>query len=608
MSQSVYAQQGPSNYIQDDAINASNYADAHTGSPVVSEFTFVNSRVFWLLALLLALAAAHLVRKEDLPAGVRRLPKLPGIPYIGRPFGVPVPGAEAAWHFGEFHKTYGPIYEWEVFGTTHIWIESDRIARDLLVHRGKKYGGRHEIPAAVGVAHGSEFLPLMNIGENFWRHKNFIHALNKHSSGKNIFFGYPELENKNTLRRLLDHPDKWSEHIITHCARVAARIAWGDPKHGTKLLHVVPVLLKAVSPGGPIVNLLTPLMNIPDPINPWNKMEKKRAQQMMDAFTEAQDDVIARYEAGTAEDSWTKLWLEKAQGLEKGQLSKKEAAHAVGSNALVAIVTIGSPIHTFFTAVCHYPSWLPRMQEELDRVCGDRLPLMSDMPNLPVLRAVVKETLRWRQPTPLGVPHILTDDDVYDGFLIKKDSMIHANHYLISREPNMYPESDEWRPERWLDPSWPTYKEPLSEYPTIRGDAGFGYGTRACPGIELVTTELYTTIGSIAWGFNIKRKEGRAGYNHPVPWYQTNPYVITMASQFPCDVIPRSPEKAKYITNYCEDPSLLVKSTGQRSEGSLAKWDVYRPDEDSGLTFDWEGLTQPAPNHDKGPRVYPRGV
>ena len=76
---------------------------------------------------------------------------------------------------------------------------------------------------------------------------------------------------------------------------------------------MVPVLLKAVSPGGPIVNLLTPLMNIPDPINPWNKMEKKRAQQMMDAFTEAQDDVIARYEAGTAEGSWTKLWLEKAQ-------------------------------------------------------------------------------------------------------------------------------------------------------------------------------------------------------------------------------------------------------------------------------------------------------
>jgi len=181
-------------------------------------------------------------------------------------------------------------------------------------------------------------------GDNFWRHKNFIHALNRQANADNIFFGYPELENKNTLRRLLDHPDKWSEHIITHCSRVAGRIAWGDPRHGTKLLHVVPVLLKAVSPGGPIVNLLTPLMYLPDSISPWKKAEAKRAQQMKDAFYEAQEDVIKRYEEGTAEGSWTKLWLDKAQGLEKSHLNKHEAAHAVGSNALVAIVTIGSPV------------------------------------------------------------------------------------------------------------------------------------------------------------------------------------------------------------------------------------------------------------------------
>ncbi|KAK3614603.1 hypothetical protein LTR56_027144 [Elasticomyces elasticus] len=188
-----------------------------------------------------------------------------------------------------------------------------------------------------------------------------------------------------------------------------------------------------------------------------------------------------------------------------------------------------------------------------------------------------------------------------------KGAMIHANHYLISREPEMFPEADEWRPERWLDPSWPTYKEPLSEYPTIRGDPGFGYGIRSCPGIDLVMTELYTTIGSIAWGFHIRRKEGKAGYENPVPWYETNPYVITIASQFPADVTPRSEEKAR-IQQLTEDPSLTVKATGEKSEGQFGRWDVYRPDEDSGLTFDWEGMTQQAPNHNKGLRAYPVGV
>ena len=246
------------------------------------------------------------------------------------------------------------------------------------------------------------------------------------------------------------------------------------------------------------------------------------------------------------------LWVENAKGLEKSGLDQHEAAHAVGTNALVAIVTIGSPLHSFFTAVCHYPSWLPRIQAELDRVCGDRLPTMKDMPNLPILRACVKETLRWRQPTPLGVPHITTDDDVYEGYYIPKGAMVHANHYLISREPTTYPEAEEWRPERWLDPSWPTYKEPLTEYPTLRNDVGFGYGPRACPGIELVLTECYTTIGAIASCFDIKRKEGRRGYENPVPWYETNPFVITMAKPFPCDITPRNEEKARFILNGCE--------------------------------------------------------
>jgi cytochrome P450 len=31
----------------------------------------------------------------------------------------------------------------------------------------------------------------------------------------------------------------------------------------------------------------------------------------------------------------------------------------------------------------------------------------------------------------------------------------------------MYPEPEEFKPERWLDPQYPTYKEPLTAYPTL---------------------------------------------------------------------------------------------------------------------------------------------
>lgn len=172
-----------------------------------------------------------------------------GLPWAGRFWDVPGPGIEAAFHFGALHKKYGPIYEWQVMGTTHIWVETDKVARDLFVKRQKNYCDRNALPAAVGVKEDCEILPLSGFSEDFKRHKNFIHTIMRHSTPK-AFYGWPVLENKRTLRRLLETPDRWSEHMITHCARTIASIAWGDPEHGTKLLTVVPDLLKAVSPDG----------------------------------------------------------------------------------------------------------------------------------------------------------------------------------------------------------------------------------------------------------------------------------------------------------------------------------------------------------------------
>ncbi|KAK5124850.1 hypothetical protein LTR85_001040 [Meristemomyces frigidus] len=530
MSQSIQAAHDHSKYYE--AGNTSGFADMSAETPVV--LSLFSSQAFWALGLLLAFVLGRFTQKQKLPEGFKRLPKLPSLPFVGRSWSVPASGPEAALHFSKLHKKFGPIYEYEVMGTTHVWIESDKIARELLINRGKKYGNRQQGSSAVVVRGGSEILPLMGIGEGFWRHKD---ALNRIANARDVSFGYPELENKDTLRRMLDSPDKWSEHIVSHCARTAARAAWGDAQQSTKLRQIIPDLLKADS-----------------------LSEAERRQQVKDVFYEAQKDVTQRYQAGTAESSWMKIWLEKGQGSEKGNLSKQEAALAVGTNALISIAASSSPIQAFFAAMCTYSSWQPRLHEELDRICGDRLPTAADLPHLPVLRAAVKETLRWKQPMPLGLPHIATEDDVYDGYYIPKGAIVHANHYLISREPSTYPEPEEWRPERWLEPSWPTYEEPLSEYPTIHGDASFGYTSRACPGIDLAEVELYTTIASIAWGFDMKRKEGLRGCENLVPWYETNPFVTELASKYPCNVTPRSAEKARYMARGCEDASLLVKA------------------------------------------------
>lgn len=54
-------------------------------------------------------------------------------------------------------------------------------------------------------------------------------------------------------------------------------------------------------------------------------------------------------------------------------------------------------------AITVFPDVLKAAQEELDRVVGkDRLPTFEDEERLPYIKAMVKETLRWRPVAVLG--------------------------------------------------------------------------------------------------------------------------------------------------------------------------------------------------------------
>ena len=50
-----------------------------------------------------------------------------------------------------------------------------------------------------------------------------------------------------------------------------------------------------------------------------------------------------------------------------------------------------------------YPDVMRKAQHEIDVVVGSgRLPMFADIPNLPYVRAIVMEVLRWRPVGPLG--------------------------------------------------------------------------------------------------------------------------------------------------------------------------------------------------------------
>ena len=86
----------------------------------------------------------------------------------------------------------------------------------------------------------------------------------------------------------------------------------------------------------------------------------------------------------------------------------------------------------FFVAMSQNPMVQEKARRELDAVVGpSRLPDLTDRKSLPYVNAVVKETMRWHSVAPLGLPHVSTADDEYNGYFIPKGTIILANAWLV---------------------------------------------------------------------------------------------------------------------------------------------------------------------------------
>ncbi|PSN70117.1 cytochrome P450 2E1 [Corynespora cassiicola Philippines] len=434
----------------------------------------------------------HFTSRQKIPAGLKPLPGPKGYPILGS---VPdVPEKNSFIKFADWGKEYGPIYQVDLAGHNHVWISSDEISRDLLAKKGAIYSDRPHIPALIDD----------NRTNGWTRQRKFANVIMRESE-KALFHRYPELEAKRMLVELLDEPDRYNHALESFISRVTCRLAWGHSEASDELKQRARELLIGVSPTGALGNKIPFLMSLPDWLVPAKAWERRRANTERKFFEIMQSEVEQDMREKKAAPSWMKIFLDNRSKF--NFTYELEGAYAVGMHGIAGALTIAAPMQTFCLAMCFYPQYLPMLQEELDRVCGDRLPRAEDRPNLPFLRAVIRECLRWRPPVPTGIPHYLTQDDEYNGYFIPKGSVMHPLEWAIARDPTMFPDPEAFNPLRWVEPGYPTYQEPLTQYPTIINISQFGYGRRVCQGQTVADEDMLIGIGSIAWLFNIARNE-----------------------------------------------------------------------------------------------------
>lgn len=133
---------------------------------------------------------------------------------------------------------------------------------------------------------------------------------------------------------------------------------------------------------------------------------------------------------------------------------------------------------------------MKRLQQELDKEFDQDSFSRFHSLQLPHLQACIKETLRLHPPAPLLLSHRANETCQVMGYTIPESSRLLVNVWAIGRDPTMWNEPLEYRPERFLN-SDVDFK--CSDFQLLP----FGAGRRICPGLPMAGKIVPLAVASL---------------------------------------------------------------------------------------------------------------
>ncbi|KAE8212547.1 hypothetical protein CF319_g5480 [Tilletia indica] len=160
--------------------------------------------------------------------------------------------------------------------------------------------------------------------------------------------------------------------------------------------------------------------------------------------------------------------------------------------------TVASVAWTIVELLRH-PEELAKLQADLQGQ-NESLPWSSRWTQQPQLGSCLRESSRFYS----GVSMLRlarTGQTLPDGSYVPAGSVVSISPYLTHRDEDIYPNAEEWKPERWRrDPDLPRQLNSGDQAAVL----GFGFGTHRCPGEKMATMIATTAIGVLFSQYSVR--------------------------------------------------------------------------------------------------------
>ncbi|XP_052483632.1 carnosic acid synthase isoform X1 [Gossypium raimondii] len=467
--------------------------------------------------VILAISLWHLwfVKKSkkivaQLPPGPRGLPIVGYLPFLGTD--------NLHLSFTELAATYGPSFKLWLGNKLCVVISSPELAKEVVRDHDVTFSERDPPIAAQVASFGCNDISFDSYSNPRWKNKRKVLATELLTNARlNACYGLRREQVMNGLKDVYENVGKpidigkWTYLVALNAA---ISMILGGELPGEKGAAIEGNLKENSSEsmvlmGKPNVSDIFPAIARFD-IQGIERRMRKISQQfnrLLESVIEMAIDkekdkksseqklgfleLLLHLERNNNEDNASPLTMDEVKGL------------------LVDILVGGTDTTTTMVewtmaVLMQHPEIMEKVKKELSDVVGVNNTVEEyHLSNLSYLNAVIKETFRLHPALPLLVPRCPARSVHLNGYTIPKGSRLFINMWCIHRDPLIWENPLEFRPERFLnDP------DNSNHYGNDFRFMPFGSGRRKCPGIPLEEKLLFFILASLLHSFEWRLPHG----------------------------------------------------------------------------------------------------
>ncbi|XP_059432462.1 cytochrome P450 89A2-like [Corylus avellana] len=495
------------------------------------------SACFFIKLLFSLLFSSKTTKDGELPPGPKPLP------FIGHLHLLPKSTIELRSLISNLSQKFGPILTLRVASKPLIFITSYPIAHQALVKNNAIFANRPPIvPVSYVLSNKRKDIGGSPYG-NTWRllRRNLMsEAL--HSSGVKSY----TFARKRSLETMIngfkqcsqDDAVRLFEHLHLAVFSLFILMTYGDIGDDAikAVEHIQYKFLVSYSEFSVFATWPT-----------LGKLIYRKKWERYNDFLKRQYDVLMphirtrqklKQEKGTKEVDLvtytdTLLDLEITEGAgNQGKLDDADVLSLSSEFINAGADTTATMFHWIMAHLVKDPRIQAKLFAEISRVVeqGAEEVKEEDLHKILYLKAVILECLRMHPPNASLVPHTNTEDMELYGYNIPKDTTVLIGTAIIGRDPTVWENPSEFRPERMISIN-DNGGEEVGDVLSFKM-LPFGAGRRMCPGYKYGTLILEYFVANLIWQFEWKAVDD-------VDLTEREAFLVVMKNPVRAKVIPR---------------------------------------------------------------------